>query len=162
MSRHARFAILAALLAAGSCAPSDRAPEDDEAGLKLGALARTIQGAYESYRNECECGKRYDNNCAHYLSNAFIKAGFSMPDGEKCGKGRLIRAKEMLTWFQSMKKDFHEGHPQKAGYYAVYQEEGGQGHVCIHREYSSGGRWGFDVKGTGDFSAWGVNWHYRW
>lgn len=34
--------------------------------------------AFNLYKNSCKCGKAFDNNCAHYLSNAMIQAGFKL------------------------------------------------------------------------------------
>lgn len=67
----------------------------------------------QSYKTQCSfsCGKREDNNCAHYVSNALIKAGLKGIDGGKgklhrtekgmvvCEHGRPIRAKELRDWF---------------------------------------------------------------
>ncbi len=55
------------------------------------------------YENKCACGTRYDNNCAHFLTNWMIKNGEMSvnPTGAYCcPSGRPIRAKEVRTLFQ--------------------------------------------------------------
>jgi len=71
----------------------------------------SLQKAWDAYENECVCKERQENNCAHYISNALIKGGFSELDGGEggnqrirngfcvCPKGRPIRAKELRDWF---------------------------------------------------------------
>ena len=127
-----------------------------------------IKRAYELYENRCECGRRYANNCAHFLSNAYMKAFkfpykegsiTSFPQGmEVCPAGRPIRAKEMQAWFKSISTDFRADHAGiNQWYWNVYQEDSsGQGHVCIHKH--ANGSFGF--KGTGNYPQWPVQWHY--
>ena len=43
----------------------------------------SLQSAWDQYTDSCVCGYAYDNNCAHYLSNALILGGFSEIDGGK-------------------------------------------------------------------------------
>ena len=117
-----------------------------------------LYAAFRLYRNSCTCGNSYDNNCAHYLSNAFLLAfNYTFPaQYAKCPHGRLIRAKEMLAWFRTIQTQFRQnctGITQHVWF--VYQESGGQGHVVLHRHHG-----GFAWKGTGDYPAWPVQWHY--
>lgn len=37
----------------------------------------SLRAAFDAYTGECAGGDRYDNNCAHFLSDAFIRAGFT-------------------------------------------------------------------------------------
>jgi hypothetical protein len=121
-----------------------------------------LKSTFELYRGRCECGEAYVNNCAHYLTDAMVRAGLPKPFPnayEKCPKGRLKRAKETLEWFKTFKTGFKENHQGLAltGYWFVYQEDAsGQGHVCVHLEASGS----FTVRGTGDYSGWPVTWHY--
>ncbi|MFJ7890394.1 hypothetical protein ACIQYL_20240 [Lysinibacillus xylanilyticus] len=122
----------------------------------------SLSEAYNLYENKCDCGDRYDNNCAHFLSNALIKAGFSMPSsGEKCRSGRMIRARELLQWVKSIPNVVMETNHDSinSGYWFVYQERESdhQGHVCLHLESPT--EW--DWKGTGDYPEWEVQWHYK-
>jgi len=132
----------------------------DQAKLKAGA---TLEGAAKVFDRACK-GKvsSYENNCAHYLSDALIDAGFSdLSSAHSCvthrcgspecasGGKRPTRAKDMHCWFRSK-----DGRPvssvQKGtGFYAVYQERqsDGQGHVVI----LDSGSWKF--YGTGWFEA---------
>jgi len=119
-----------------------------------------LSRAYSLYRGRCECGTQYDNNCAHYLTDAMVRAGLPTPfpaGYAKCPQGRLIRAKEALAWFRSFSTGFTQDHASlNSGYWFVYQESGGQGHVCIHGESSDKYWW----VGTGDYSNWPVTWHF--
>jgi hypothetical protein len=114
--------------------------------------------AWNSYSGRCVCGTTYANNCAHYLTNAFALAGATFPAGTaKCPQGRMIRAKEVLSWFRSLATGFESDHNSiTEGYWFVYQESGGQGHVCMHREATDSYLW----RGTGDYPSWPVQWHY--
>ena len=109
----------------------------------------------------CVCGIDYGNNCAHYLCNALIRAGFPAPSGgsnEKCPRGRLIRAMDVLKWCQQNKKAFSSGHRNvSSGTWIVYQKTRGPQHVCMHKEYSDK----YERAGTGDFADWPTQWHYR-
>jgi hypothetical protein len=120
-----------------------------------------LKATFDLYRGECECKTAYVNNCAHFLTDAMVRATLPKPfpsSAEKCPKGRLIRAKETLDWFKSFSGGVHVGHDDlTSGYWFVYQENSGQGHVCVHLESSDG----FSFRGTGDFSTvWPVNWHF--
>ena len=119
-----------------------------------------LQQSFELYRGRCECGAHYDNNCAHFLTDAMCRAGLPRPFAsadEKCSAGRLIRAKECLAWVRSFSTGFSSTHQTlKSGYWFVYQENAGQGHVCLHLERQDDYIW----RGTTDLSNWPVNWHY--
>lgn len=131
-------------------------PKDPSARL----TATFLQESFSLYRGRCECGAAYDNNCAHFLTDAMIRAGLpqQFPGAyAKCAQGRLIRAKECLAWFKSFSTGFAQNHSGiSSGYWFVYQESGGQGHVCIHHESSSQYEW----RGTTDLPSWPVQWHY--
>ncbi|MBD5799860.1 hypothetical protein BHU24_25140 [Bacillus pseudomycoides] len=122
----------------------------------------SLSEAYDLYEGKCDCGDRYDNNCAHFLSNALIKAGFRMPSsGAKCRSGRMIRAKELRQWVRSipgviLKADHNS---ISSGYWFVYQERAsdGQGHVCIHLESPEEYYW----AGTGNYPDWELQEHYK-
>lgn len=99
----------------------------------------------------CNGEKQYRNNCAHYLSDALIRAGFRELLTEsylyKCDKRdckaplnrRPIRAREMWRWFQEKAKKKHEkiqwdDIPKNSGWWAVFQlleREYWGGHVII-------------------------------
>lgn len=128
--------------------------QDSSSPLLVGFLER----AWNSYTGTCTCGTRYNNNCAHFLTNAFALAGATFPAGAaKCPAGRMIRAKEVLAWWKTFSTGFQNNHNSISnGYWMVYQESGGQGHVCLHLE-SLTGRY---FRGTGDYPNWPVQWHY--
>lgn len=131
-------------------------PESEEEDAHILA---SISSAYNIYTNSCDCGDRYADNCAHFISNALIKAGYSMGSGEKCRCGRMIRAKELLRWVQRRPgRRFAQNHNRlPSGIWVVYQERSdGQAHILFHRELPDKYYW----KGTGDYDGWPVQWHY--
>ncbi|MEW8351122.1 MAG: hypothetical protein AB2687_22680 [Candidatus Thiodiazotropha taylori] len=143
---------------AASDQPSTLPLEGDLESILSGSLSR----AFSLYTNSCTCGRRYSDNCAHFLSNALIRAGYTMGSGAKCSHGRLIRAKELLRWAQSRPgrtyRNNHNNPTITSGYWVVYQERSdGQGHVCLHQEKPRTYSW----RGTGDYDSWPVQWHYK-
>ena len=117
-----------------------------------------MERVFDSYSNSCTCGTHYDNNSAHFLSNAMAVNGCSFPSGlAKCPTGRPIRAKELRDWFRRISTGYAQNHDSlSSGYWFVYQESGGQGHVLVHREASASYAW----RGTGDYPFWSTQWHY--
>jgi hypothetical protein len=109
-------------------------------------------------KGSCVCGVNYGNNCAHHLTNYMALAGAVFPAGvAKCPAGRMIRAKETLLWFRQFATGFQPNHNSiTGGIWFVYQEFGGQGHVCLHWETPTS--WSY--RGTGDYPAWPTQWHY--
>jgi hypothetical protein len=135
--------------------------------------APSLADVFDHYRGRCECGEILDNNCAHFLSDAFIRAGYTELDGGTgarfrrhdgrivCAGGRPVRAREMREWFGRMATDSRDGEPTDDRYWAVFQQDPGGywgGHVAIHRH---DGR-GYAVAGTGDFPEWRIQEHYTW
>ena len=131
----------------------------------------SFEDAWDSYTEtgSCACGEGFKgSNCAHYLSNALIEAGYSSIDGGSgdlfrivngycvCKSGRPVRAKELRNMFFSVKWTRHS-EPQE-GYNLVYQEKAnGQGHVLM-KKYSGGEKVGH--KGTGDYPDWPIQEFY--
>ncbi len=143
--------------------PTGQSLADNVAGvvLKSGVkVSAFLQNSFNLYRGRCECGASYDNNCAHFLTDAMVRAGLprAFPANyAKCSKGRLIRAKECLAWFRGFSTGFNDNHNNLgSGYWFVYQEYQGQGHVCIHLEAPDKYWW----RGTTDLPNWPVQWHY--
>ena len=127
----------------------------------------SLQTSFDKYTNSCVCGYAYDNNCAHYLSNAMILGGFSEINGGNganfrivngfcvCRSGRPVRAKEMRDWF-GRKWTYHSTPPTN-GICLVYQESSGQGHVLL-KKYQDGRSIGH--AGTGDYPSWPIQQYY--
>lgn len=137
------------------------------------AVHRSIATAFANYRDTCDCGEHLGNNCAHYLSDAFIRSGYADDlDGGSgaryrrrkgfivCKEGRPVRAKEFRDWFAGQSSDTQEGEPSGSGHWAVYQERrrDGQGHVNIHAHTDSSYTW----RGTTDLPTWHTQSHYSW
>lgn len=121
--------------------------------------SRSLNSAMSFYTNSCTCGYRYSDNCAHFLGNALIKAGYTMNSGisAKCSHGRPIRAKEVRTWASRFSSQFSTG--PSSGTWLVYQESSRyQGHVLIRRYWSSTS---YSWRGTTDLPHWPVQWHYK-
>ena len=100
-----------------------------------------MDSSFNNYTNSCECGGSYDGlNCAHFLSNSLINAGFTelkTKDGlYRCPGLRPIRSKELRDWFKE-KWGFPHSEPPKEGCCMVYQQKGNQGHVLM-RKYTNG------------------------
>lgn len=116
------------------------------------------------YSGRCVGGQRMSNNCAHFLSDAFIRAGYVelldsplITERCQCGAGRPVRAQDMLAWFQSKSKRFHQGiPPAKTGVWAMYQEKPNRHHVLLYD--SDTGRY----YGTDNCVNWPVQWAYQW
>jgi hypothetical protein len=128
------------------------------------ALLASLPAVGPNYSNSCSGGDRYDNNCAHFLSNAFIRAGYSelTTDGiitARCPPAkRPIRAQDMLKWFRKKQVRFHSGVVQRnTGWWASYQETPSYptGHVVVYDT----NRWTY--YGTGSYN-WPVQWNYQW
>lgn len=138
----------------------------------------SLEKAFDAYTsNSCSCGIRYADNCAHYLSNALIKGGFSELDGGNgkdlrkerngmivCRTGRPVRAKELRNWF---KKLYGRSYLEpRVGVNLVYQERmsNGQGHVLLkkytqkmvinyHNKWPAVTSKGQNFRGTADFDG---------
>ncbi len=95
----------------------------------LEALARSIAGAAALYQGSCQGGDSYDNNCANYLSDAFLRAGYNelKPPATcinaRCGTAskRPIRARDMRCWFENMATETRNKLPSNEGFWAVFQ-----------------------------------------
>jgi hypothetical protein len=131
--------------------------EWDQAAVGILGLADVAR----KYYNGCTCGTTYVNNCAHFLSNAFILAGYaellrSPLITAKCPHGRPIRAQDMLRWFQAKQSGFSGARVQRnTGIWATYQEKPGWQHVVVINSNA----WLY--YGTGDYWDWPVQWNYR-
>lgn len=134
-------------------------------------IRMSIADAFDSYRGTCDCGENLGNNCAHYLSDAFIRAGYNDLDGGTgglfrrhngrvvCKAGRPVRARELRDWFSSNATATSNGEPDDNQYWAVYQHDGYPGgHVVIHNHTGTNYTW----RGTGDYPDWGTQDHYTW
>ncbi|RWP58624.1 hypothetical protein [Mesorhizobium sp.] len=138
-------------------------PGDPDAGTaqdqqKLSA-GRTIEGAAKVFSGACTGGDVYPNNCAHFLSNAFIQAGFAgLGSSHSCINARCstsarrpIRAREMRCWFEAMAITTGGAVQRNTGFWAVFQLDESAywgGHAVI----IDSDNWKY--YGTGWYSAW--------
>lgn len=140
----------------------------------LKPAARTLASVAANWKNSCELGDSEDNNCAHYLSDAFIRAGYAelRKDGQqseinewcdwndtpKNNAARPIRAKEMWEWFKNMSQTSQTTKPSKKGMWAVFQWDKSYsgGHVLVYDSDSD------VVYGRGAYWDWSSQNFYQW
>ena len=126
----------------------------------------TLRDAAKAYYEGCVCNDKVTfkkHNCTHYLSNAFILAGYTELldcDGfsQRCKAGRPVRAQEFMKWFQAKAVRFNEGRPPAhSGVWAGYQEKDGSRHhvLLIDTDRQK-------YFGTTDCVSWPVQWFYQW
>ncbi|MFL9897897.1 hypothetical protein PQR71_06945 [Paraburkholderia fungorum] len=105
-------------------------------------VTKSIAGTASLFTKACVGGDSYENNCAHFLSDAFIRAGYSELDPPsdcihaRCSTSakRPIRARDMWCWFKSMASQSRTTLPHKEGLWAIFQLDEKQywgGHVVI-------------------------------
>jgi hypothetical protein len=91
------------------------------------AALRSLCGVGAAWTNSCIHGDRYPSNCAHFLSDAFIRAGYTelLPPNEhisaSCPSKRPIRAREMWGWFKSKAVRSSHTVTRNTGWWAVFQ-----------------------------------------
>jgi hypothetical protein len=145
--------------------PGDPQPGTAADQQKLSSGTK-IEGAAKLFANSCQGGDAYDNNCAHFLSDAFIRAGFSeLRNANQCinarcetSANRPIRARDMWCWFQSKATQAGRTVTRNTGIWAVFQVHETQywgGHVVI----IDSGSWKF--YGTGWYGQWD-QYSYKW
>lgn len=134
-----------------------------QAKLKAGT---STEGAAKAYVGQCEGGDKFKNNCAHFLSNALIAAGYDdlrQPDicvHARCftDARRPIRARDMWCWFKDRATKTGGVVVRNTGLWAVFQLDESQywgGHVVI----VDSDRWIY--YGTGWYDDWGQH-SYQW
>lgn len=140
---------------------------------KLQPLARTLASVAANWANSCSLGDAEGNNCAHYLSDAFINAGYNelkkssanasitawcdWNDSPKNPASRPIRAKDMWEWFKTMASSSQRTKPSK-GYWATFQWDASYsgGHVLLYDADND------LVYGTGAYWGWSDQYFYQW
>ena len=137
------------------------------------ANTKSIAGAALLYSGECDGDDNtaYKNNCAHFLSDAFIRAGYTelSPPSDcinaRCGTEakRPIRARNMWCWFKEMAIETYSPEPTNSlpeaeGLWAVFQlnlDEYWGGHVLIYDSDNN------VYYGTGHYPDWD-QYLYKW
>lgn len=129
-------------------------------------FAATLAGVISAWSNKCEGGDSYENNCAHFLSDAFIRAGFSELAGSnshinaRCNTSarRPIRARDMWSWFQSKAVRTSRNIQRNTGNWAIFQLKESVywgGHVVV----LDSNAWSY--AGTGWYGEWD-QYLYQW
>lgn len=149
-------------------------PEDSLALGSPDALARTLAGVAANWTKTCTLGDDESNDCAHFLSDAFIKAGFTelrkvsadpsikewcdWNDAKKDDGARPIRAKEMWEWFKRMAVTTKRTKPSNEGFWAVFQWDPSYpgGHVLLYDSNTT------KIFGTDVFWQWKDQFFYQW
>jgi hypothetical protein len=115
-----------------------------------------------NFFESCAGGDQYANNCAHFLSDAFIRAGYAKlrTYGARCNTSahRPIRAREMWEWFQTQANVESYVPTQGTGWWAIFQLDESAywgGHVVVLDSDS----WKF--YGTGWYGSW-AQYMYKW
>jgi len=126
------------------------------------AVVPPLSSVGANWRNSCAGGDRFSNNCAHFLSDAFIRAGYTdlQGFGERCytPAKRPIRAREMWSWFNTRAVRRCNTVQRNTGWWAVFQLDESVywgGHVALLDSDS------WQYYGTG----WYANWRqhlYQW
>ena len=135
----------------------------DQQNLSAGT---TIEGAAKLFAGSCAGGDSYGNNCAHYLSDAFIRAGFTdLRNANACINARCstaakrpLRARDMWCWFKSKASESGGAVARHTGIRAVFQLKESEywgGHVAI----VDSGTWKY--YGTGWYGDWD-QYSYKW
>ncbi|RKK73861.1 hypothetical protein BFJ68_g16827 [Fusarium oxysporum] len=131
------------------------------------AFATPPISAIASYwYNSCAGGDVQSNNCAHYLSDAFIRAGYTELNppnpyiNARCQTTarRPIRARDMWSWFQSKARVTSRTVQRNTGWWAVFQLDESVywgGHVAV----LDSNAWVY--YGTGWYPAWN-QYCYQW
>lgn len=120
------------------------------------------------YWGDCCIGKdTFDNNCAHFLSDAFIRTGFKellppnscIESGTRCSPAsRPLRARNMWCWFKSKASKTSTTPTKNTGWWAVFQLDENVywgGHVALLDSDS------WTYYGTGWYPDWN-QYLYQW
>jgi len=102
--------------------------------------ALSLVGA--KWNNSCSGNDSYPNNCAHFLSDAFIRAGYtelSAPNDcihARCDSAsrRPVRARDMWDWFKSKATKTSRTRKANTGWWAIFQLNEAEywgGHVVL-------------------------------
>jgi hypothetical protein len=131
--------------------PAAAQPEEQ---ATLSVVLPPLSSVGATWRNSCAGGDRFANNCAHFLSDAFIRAGYTelRRFGAHCSPAnRPIRAREMWHWFDTKAVRRSNTVRRNTGWWAVFQLD--------ERAY-----WGGHVAVL-DSDAWryyGTGWYANW
>jgi len=128
----------------------------------VGAAAPSLPWVGANWANSCAGGDSFGNNCAHFLSDAFIRAGYTELQfyGARCytWAKRPIRAREMWSWFNSKAVKRSNTVQQNTGWWAVFQlneQVYWGGHVALLNSNS------MLYYGTGWYGNWN-QYLYQW
>jgi hypothetical protein len=126
----------------------------------------TLAAVPKYWTNACNGMDVYQNNCAHYLSDAMLRTGFTQlnPPSDcinaRCNTARKrpIRARDMWCWFKSMATTTSTTPTRGTGMWAVFQLDESEywgGHVVL----LDSDTWKY--YGTGWYDHWDQH-LYRW
>ena len=109
--------------------PVPASPADIAALRAQNTVTKSIAGAAGYFNSTCTGQDRLENNCAHFLSDAFIRAGYDelLPPNAcinaRCETGakRPVRARDMWCWFKKLATEEAQTLPKGKGFWAVFQ-----------------------------------------
>jgi hypothetical protein len=89
----------------------------------------TLEAVARYWTKECQSGDLYENNCAHFLSDAMVRSGFvDLNPPADCINARCetlsrrpIRARDMWCWFKSKATKTASQPTKNTGWWAVFQ-----------------------------------------
>ncbi|MGW2746590.1 hypothetical protein [Streptomyces sp. NPDC001450] len=145
------------------------APRSADGIAPAGAAVRALPlmaSVGSQWTNSCLGGDAYANNCAHFLSDAFIRAGYTELAvanpfvNARCNTSarRPIRARDMWAWFQSKAVRTSSVLSPNTGWWAVFQLNEAVywgGHVAL----LDSNAWIY--YGTGWYGSWN-QYLYQW
>ena len=133
----------------------------------------SITEGFNRYNNNCICNTSAGQNCAHFMSDALIRAGYlqllsgftTWGCAAAWGSKRPVQAKEMCAWFKgralvTLKGGAYFRPAPGTGIYVVYQQyttsPTSQGHVCFWDSNNG------TARGTLWLPWWAVQEFYKW
>jgi hypothetical protein len=155
--------------------PREATETDQKAIVRMAMPSLAMVAA--NWKKSCILGDVEENNCAHYLSDAFIRAGYAelthsaaapapqitiwcdYNDPPRNPQARVIRAREMNAWFKSKCSNPLTVKPVKKGFFAVFQLNEAAywgGHVLLYDSDKD------TYYGTGAYWNWPTQLFYQW
>jgi hypothetical protein len=145
--------------------PSDPRPGPPVSHIPSPLPSPTLKDVASYWSDACLGKDTYDNNCAHFLSDAFIRSGFSeLKDPNDCIEARCepasrpLRARNMWCWFKKKAKKTSSQPTRNTGWWTVFQLDEKVywgGHVALLDTDS------WTYYGTGWYSKWSQH-LYQW
>jgi hypothetical protein len=146
--------------------PNAPTPGDSSKLERKRAAVPSLEAVASYWSDSCAGQDSYANNCAHFLSDAFIRAGYTeLNPPAACINARCetpakrpVRARDMWCWFQSKATKTSTQLTKNTGWWAAFQLNETVywgGHVALF----DSNNWKY--YGTGWYEDWGQH-LYQW